>query len=322
MALMESAASTDAMPLILTTIRLAARDTNLYGFARADGGVLPGAEPGAHIGLFLPNGMERQYSLVSTGETLTEYVVGIKRDAGSRGGSRYIHDELRVGMTIPVAAPRNNFRLVEDAAHVVLLAGGIGITPIYAMTRRLRSLGRPWSLHYCCRSRTDAAFVQELEAFDEVSLYFDDERPGQFPPIARMVEAAPSDAHLYCCGPTPMLAAFEAACAGRPPDRIHVEYFTQKYALAREGGYLVELNRAHRQFSIPPGKSILHVLQEAGIAVASSCEEGVCGACETRVISGIPDHRDAILSDQERKANATMMICCSGCKGERLVLDL
>jgi len=313
---------TEALPLVLTAIRLAARDTHLYSFARKDGGMLPGAGPGAHIGLFLPNGLERQYSLISTGDQLTEYVVGIKRDAGGRGGSRYIHDELRVGTTVPVAAPRNNFPLVEDAGHVVLVAGGIGITPIYAMACRLRVLQRPWTLHYCCRSRSDAAFLQELEGLADVSCYFDDEMSGQLPPIARMVETAPHDAHLYCCGPTPMLGAFEAACSGRPADHIHVEYFTQKYELARDGGYVVELQKSGLEFSIPKGKSILSVLQEAGIDVASSCEEGVCGACETRVIAGIPDHRDAILSVMERNENATMMICCSGCKGDRLVLDL
>ena len=294
----------------------------LYNFARSDGRVLPSAGPGAHIGLFLPNGLERQYSLVSTGDGLTEYVVGIKRDAGGRGGSRYIHDELRVGITMPVAAPRNNFPLVEDAAHVELVAGGIGITPIYAMARRLQVLQRRWALHYCCRSRADAAFLQELAGLAEVSCYFDDEMGGEWPPIARMVQRAPQDAHLYCCGPAPMLGAFEAACYGRPANNIHVEYFTQKYELAREGGYVVELNKSGREFSVPEGKSILSVLQEAGINVASSCEEGVCGACETRVISGIPDHRDAILSVVERNENATMMICCSGCKGGRLVLDL
>jgi ferredoxin-NADP reductase len=315
-------ATVEALPLVLTAIRLAARDTNLYSFARTDGGILPGAEPGAHIGLFLPNGLERQYSLVSTGGALTEYVVGIKRDPGSRGGSRYIHDELRVGTEIRVAPPRNNFPLVEDAAHVVLVAGGIGITPIYAMARRLQHLRRSWTLHYCCRSRADAAFLKELAGLTEVSLYFDDEMPGQLPPIARMVQEAHADAHLYCCGPTPMLGAFEAACTGRPADRIHVEYFTQKYALALDGGYIVELKKSGREFAVPAGKSILHVLQESGINVPSSCEEGVCGACETRVISGIPDHRDAILSAAERQDNATMMICCSGCKSGRLVLDL
>ncbi len=312
----------DATPLILTTIRLAARDTNLYSFARADGGMLPGAEPGSHIGLILPNGLERQYSLLATGEALTEYVVGIKRDAASRGGSRYIHDELKVGMTLWVAAPRNNFPLADVAAPIVLVAGGIGITPIYAMLRRLQSMRRPWKLHYCCRSRADAAFLRELADLQEVSFYFAEEMQGRLPPIVTMVQEAPADAHIYCCGPAPMIAAFEAACAGRPPEQIHVEYFTQKYELARSGGFVVVLQKSGREFPIPAGKSILHVLQHAGINVPSSCEEGVCGACETRVIAGTPDHRDAILSDQERQDSATMMICCSGCKGERLVLDL
>jgi ferredoxin-NADP reductase len=266
--------------------------------------------------------MERQYSLITTGETLPAYVVGIKRDASSRGGSRYIHDQLRVGNVIRVAAPRNNFPLVEDAAHVVLLAGGIGITPIYAMACRLQALHRPWTLHYCCRSRADAAFLGELQGLTEVIFYFDDEMHGQLPPIAQMVQAAPNEAHLYCCGPIPMLGAFEAACAGRPTTHVHIEYFTQKYELARDGGFVVELKNSGREYPIPAGKSILHVLQEAGVNVPSSCEEGVCGACETRVISGVPDHRDAILSAKEREESATMMICCSGCKSGRLVLDL
>jgi ferredoxin-NADP reductase len=211
---------------------------------------------------------------------------------------------------------------VENAEHVTLIAGGIGITPIYSMLQRLRALGRSWTLHYCCRSRIDAAFLRELEALPEANFFFDEEHPGQIPPIDQMVAAAPVNAHLYCCGPSPMLAAFEAAAAARPREHVHVEYFTQKYEAARTGGFVVELKRSGLELEVPAGATILQILREANVDVPSSCEEGVCGACETKVLSGQPDHRDAILTDKERAESATMMICCSGCKSDRLVLDI
>ncbi len=311
-----------AIEMLLTCIRMAARDTNLYSFERPDKGPLPGAEPGAHIGVILPNGIERQYSLVHAAPEMTEYTVGVKRDANSRGGSVFMHDQLRVGTTVKVLPPRNNFPLKEDAELVVLLAGGIGITPIYCMLKRLIEKGRPWLLYYSCRSRMDTAFLEELAGHKDVHFHFDDEENGRFLNVAGIVESLPRRAHLYCCGPAPMLAAFEAATAAWPQENIHVEYFTPKFAAAQEGGFVVELARSKRELTVPPGKSILQCVREAGIQVPHSCEEGVCGACETRVISGIPDHRDTILTEQERKENATMMICCSGSKSPRLVLDI
>jgi ferredoxin-NADP reductase len=311
-----------AMDLVLTCIRMAARDTNLYSFARADKGPLPPGEPGAHIGVIMPNGIERQYSLVHAGQQLTEYTVGVKRDANSRGGSIFMHDQLRVGSTLNILPPRNNFPLKEDAEHVVLLAGGIGITPIYCMIQRLIEKGRSWELYYSCRSRLDTAFLDELSRHAQAHFHFDDEEGGRFLNVAGIVEKLPNNAHLYCCGPAPMLAAFEAATAHWAPEQVHVEYFTPKFAAAQEGGFVVELARSKRELTVPPGKSILQCVREAGIQVPHSCEEGVCGACETRVISGQPDHRDTILTEQERKESATMMICCSGSKSPRLVLDI
>ena len=320
----ETAASGDSQTIevVLASVRMAARDTNLYTFRRPDNGPLPGAEPGAHIDVILPNGMERQYSLIEYGASLPEYTVGVKRDANSRGGSLFMHDQLRVGMRIPIIPPRNNFPLKEDAELVVLLAGGIGITPIVCMVKKLVVLGRPWQLYYSCRSRADAAFLDELSQHKQTHFHFDDEANGKFLPVAEIVAKTPKNAHLYCCGPGPMLAAFEAATANWPAEQIHVEYFTPKFTAAQEGGFVVELARSKRELVIPPGKSILQAVREAGIQVPHSCEEGVCGACETRVISGIPDHRDSILTEQERKENATMMICCSGSKSARLVLDI
>lgn len=307
--------------MVLTAVRLATRDTNLYTFRRADGATLPGARPGAHIVLHLPNGVERQYSLVDTGDDLKEYTVGVKLDPNSRGGSLYMHNQLRAGIEIQIESPRNNFPLIEDAEHVVLFAGGIGITPITSMVKRLVELGRSWELYYSSRSRADAAFREELEQHSQVHFHFDDEKGGVLP-IGDIIAKLPKNAHLYCCGPMPMLSAFENATVDWPPGQLHVEYFTPKFTAAEEGGYIVELTRSKKELTIPPGKSILQMVREAGIDVPYSCEEGVCGACETRVISGEPDHRDSILSESEREQNTTMMICCSGSKSPRLVLDL
>ncbi len=317
----------DTAPLIdviLTSVRLVARDTHVLTFARPDRGPLPPAEAGSHIGIRLPNGLERQYSLVRADPEPREYAVGVKLDAASRGGSRYRHEQARVGQAFQIEAPRNNFPLDETAAHTVLIAGGIGITPIHAMMRRLQDLGRDYSLHYACRSREDAAFLDELATMESVALHFDAEAAGAPLALADIVRGAPDGAHLYCCGPAPMLAAFEAAAAeaGRPAEQVHVEYFTAKHEAALAGGFVVELAQSGREISVAEGVSILHALRDVGVDVPSSCEEGVCGSCETRVLSGRPDHRDAILTDDERERSETMMICCSGSKSPRLVLDL
>lgn len=312
-------------PLIdvrLTAIRYAARDTHLFELARPDGAVLPAAEPGAHIDIHLPNGMMRQYSLTMPDPSPRKYVIGIKRDPQSRGGSQFIFDSLKVGQLLKISAPRNHFALVENVKHVVLVAGGIGITPIWAMAQRLTALGRPFDLHYSTRSRADMAFLERLQDVPTAHLHFDDESNGRFLDIGAIVSKSSKDAHFYCCGPLPMLAAFEAATTGLPPEQVHVEYFSAKEEASLEGGFTVQLVRANKEFVIPPGKSILAVLRDEGFNVPYSCEEGICGACETRVISGTPDHRDSVLTDQERAGNKTMMICCSGSKSDKLVLDL
>jgi len=308
----------------LIGIRYAARDVNTYEFARPDGAPLLDVEPGAHIDIALPNGITRQYSLICPGPMPDRYIVAVKRDPESRGGSRFMHSELRVGQLVTITGPRNNFRLDERAGHTVLIAGGIGITPIWCMIERLKQLPHQngsWSLHYSCRTRDDAAFLTELESHPQVRLNFDAES-GRVLDVMQIVSQAPPDAHIYCCGPAPMLAAFEAATANWPAKQKHVEYFTAKQAPALEGGFVVELKRSGKEFIIPPGKTILEVLRDGGLDVSYSCEQGICGACETRVISGVPEHRDSVLTPAEQAANNTVMICCAGSKTERLVLDL
>jgi ferredoxin-NADP reductase len=320
-----SSTGPDAEALIdvrLTAITYAARDTHLYEFRRPDDEALPPYEPGAHLDLHLPNGLVRQYSLLVPERAPRRYLIGVKRDAASRGGSRCVHDDLHVGAILKISAPRSNFPLVESAEHHVLIAGGIGITPIWCMVQRLQTLKRSWTLHYACRSRADMAFRSELSGCEQAKLHFDDENDGRVLDVAAIVAGAPKAAHLYCCGPQPMMTAFETATQAWPREQIHVEYFTPKQEPVRTGGFVVELARSGQEFFIPPGQSILRVLYEAGIDVDYSCELGICGACETRVISGIPEHRDSVLSEEDQASNTKVMICCAGSKTDRLVLDL
>jgi ferredoxin-NADP reductase len=308
----------------LTAIEPVAKDTNLYTFKRVEGGPLPAYKPGAHIDLHLPVGLIRQFSLVVPNTDPDSYVVGVKRDAESRGGSRYIIDEMHVGHEIKISAPRNNFPLDEKAGHIVLVAGGIGITPIWCMAQELIASKRSWKLYYSCRTREEMAFFETLKNLDpdRVHLHLDDEANGKFLDLPSIISAAPESAHMYCCGPKPMLAAFEAAAASRPRGNVHVEYFTAKAEAATTGGFWVELARSGEEYYIPEGKKILEVLFDAGVDVDYSCELGICGECVTRVISGIPEHRDSVLSEEEQAANDKVMICCCGCKTERLVLDM
>lgn len=311
------------LKLRLNSIKYAARDTLLFEFGREDGGVLPEGAAGAHIDVGLPNGLTRQYSLIHAEAEPTGYWIGVKRTPASRGGSAFLHENIRVGDLVDVSAPRNAFRLDESAQHVVLMAGGIGITPIWCMAQRLSVLGKSWELHYACRSRADAAFYGVLAKIGNVHFHFDDEHEGGRIDLTRIVRAAPAGSHFYCCGPEPMLEAYIAAAEGLPPDQVNLERFAVAASTPTDAeGFSIELTRSLRRLFVPPEKTILQVVREAGIIVESSCEVGVCGACETKVIKGIPDHRDSILSDEERASNKTMMICCSTSKGKSLVLDI
>ncbi len=312
----------DLLTLRLDAIRFAAADTNLYEFVRADGGPLPAYSPGAHIDVHMPGGLMRQYSLARPYRPGEAYLVGIKLDAGTRGGSRFMHEQARVGSTFQVSPPRNHFPLAEDAPHTVLIAGGIGVTPIWCMAQRLAETRAPFEMHYAVRTRADAAFLEELEAMSPLARLHVDAEAGAVLDVAAIVKAAPKGAHLYCCGPGPMLAAFEAATAGWPAERVHVEYFSGPAPEPIEGGFVIALAKSGREFVIEPGTTILETLRKAGFNVPASCEQGVCGTCETRVLEGTPDHRDLLLTPAEKASNKTMMICCSGSLSDRLVLDL
>lgn len=287
------------------------------------GRALPGFEPGAHIDLHLPNGLVRSYSLLNPPEEKNRYVVAVLNDRNSRGGSRYVHEHLTAGAALRISMPRNLFALDESAAKTVLVAGGIGITPLLSMHRRLLTQRKAVELLYCARSRPEAGFCDELEATGSVRFRFDEEA-GAPPNLRDLLSGHSRDSHFYCCGPGPMITAFEAACKDLGFAHIHVERFSSDgLGEASQGeGYQVLLARSNKTIDVPAGVPLLDALENSGIVVDSACREGMCGACETRVLEGAPDHRDTILTEQERNSNATMLICVSGCIGRRLVLDL
>ncbi|OFZ98306.1 MAG: ferredoxin [Betaproteobacteria bacterium RIFCSPLOWO2_02_FULL_62_17] len=311
----------------LHAITWEAQGIHSFELRRADGGALPAFAAGSHIDLYLGNGMVRSYSLVNPQGETHRYVVGINRDVASRGGSRYVHDNVKVGDKLTISAPRNNFPLAEDAPHSVFIAGGIGITPMYCMMQRMAELRASWQLFYSARTPLHAAYRGGIEALgrssgQQVVFNYDQVPGGKMLDLKSIVAGVAPTAHLYCCGPLPMLAAFEEACQGRAEGTVHVEYFSAREEAATGGGFNVVMSRSGKTVFVPEGKTILDALLDAGENAPYSCMEGVCGTCETKVISGTPDHRDMILTESERKAGKTMMICCSGSKSGELVLDL
>lgn len=296
--------------------------------------VFPEFGPGAHIDLTLGNGLVRSYSLVNLSTGNQRYVIGVLKDRNSRGGSKYVHEQLRVGQFVTVSTPRNHFKLNEVARHSVLVAGGIGITPIYCMLQRLVEIGRSVDLIYCARNRASAAFLAEIEALVSktalnggqtvrVHYHFDSEQGGA-PDLSALFSAHDSETHFYCCGPSPMLNAFVSACACRDEAYVHLERFAAGKVedVIPQMGYVVELKKSKKTVQVSPGASLLDAVLDAGLTPSFSCREGICGACETRVLEGTVDHRDQILTKAERAANNTMMICVSGCSSGTLVLDL
>jgi len=313
------------LEVTITAITREAEGVAAYELRPRGRGELPAFSAGAHIDVHLPNGLVRAYSLCNAQQERDRYVIAVAHSASSRGGSRFIHSELAVGDTLTIGAPRNHFPLVEDAPHTVLIAGGIGITPIWCMAQRLQQLGRSWELLYCARTRAHTAFLRQLSSApyaDKVRFNFDAEPGGSILDLARVVAEISPSAHVYCCGPQPMLDAFEQAAAGRVAGTVHLERFSSKDAPANGGGFVVKLVRSGKEVRVSEGKTVLDALLEVHVKAPYSCLEGTCGECLTPVLSGIPDHRDVFLSKAEQDANDQMTICCSGSRSDWLVLDL
>jgi tetrachlorobenzoquinone reductase len=316
--------SSSPIPVRVHAIRFEAQGIVSVELRSVEGEDLPPFSAGSHIDLHLPNSMVRSYSLFNSSAERHRYLIGVLNDRASSGGSRFVHEQLRVGSVITISKPRNNFELDETAAMSVLVAGGIGVTPIVSMYNQLTTIKKPVDLIYCARTRTEAAFVDELRALGRtVNTRFDDEA-GSPPNLSEMLRGYGAETHFYCCGPTPMLDAFEAACNQLGHQHVHIERFVaaENVQATQTSGYTVELAKSGRIIAVPAGKSLLDAILEAGVDSDYSCREGVCGACETVVLSGEPDHRDSVLTQRERAANKSMMLCVSGCKGIKLVLDI
>jgi vanillate O-demethylase ferredoxin subunit len=283
--------------------------------------VWPAAEAGAHIDLVLPNGLVRQYSIINPGEP-DRYKIAVLRESGGRGGSAYIFDDLSEGDELRIGGPRNNFPLIDSGRPVCLIAGGIGITPLLAMAQVLARSNIPWRLYYCIRDRRQLAFGDLLEQFGpHVDIHVDSEKGGP-PDLEDFIRSEP-ESDFYCCGPAPMLDAFSNATASLPADRVHLESFDPVAGSgAADESFEIELAKTGITLVVPPDKSIMTVLEEADVAILYSCRNGQCGTCETTVLEGVPDHRDSLLTEEEREEGKTMMVCCSRAKTPKLRLDL
>ncbi|CAN5410860.1 PDR/VanB family oxidoreductase [soil metagenome] len=291
----------------------------------ADGDVHP-FTAGAHLDLALPNALTRSYSLINAPGDRECYRVAVGLGASSRGGSRYVHEKMRLGESLEVSAPRNHFELAPEQSETVLVAGGIGITPLYAMAQVLAERGQAFTMHYASRTPAHAAFLGALKALPGATVvtYFNQGATPQLMDLAAIASGSPADAHLYCCGPSGMLDAFIAATADRNPATVHFEHFAADGAALEaidSDAFDVVLARSGKQVHVDTGQSILDAVIAAGVDAAFSCREGVCGTCETRVLSGTPVHADSVLTPSEKAAGRSMMICCSRAKGE-LTLDL
>ncbi|MEV0403155.1 PDR/VanB family oxidoreductase [Actinoallomurus sp. NPDC050550] len=287
-----------------------------------DGARLPDWTPGSHIDLVLPDGTTRQYSLCGDRWDARTYRIAVLREPAGRGGSAHVHDRLRPGDRVGVGGPRNHFPLVPSEKYL-FIAGGIGITPLLPMVRQADLLGAGWRLLYGGRTRASMAFREEsAAAYGERVRVVPQDEFGLLDLNAWLSTPRP-DTKVYCCGPAPLLAAVEAACASWPPYTLRTERFAAAEAAPlRDTPFEVELRRTGRAVSVTPDVSVLEAVRRAGADVLSSCEQGTCGTCLTPVLDGRPDHRDSVLADHERAANDCMLLCVSRSCGDRLVLDL
>jgi vanillate O-demethylase ferredoxin subunit len=318
----------------MITVRVARKATEAVDICSFEL-VHPGGEPlpafgaGSHIDVHGPTGLARQYSLCNDPTESHRYLIAVLQDPNSRGGSIAMHDGLKEGDLLQISEPKNHFALAAGAEHSLLLAGGIGITPILCMAERLSNLDASFELHYCTRSKPRTAFVDRIQASAPLSaktrFHFDDSAPEQkLDLVAALAEPQPGK-HLYVCGPTGFLdfVLTTARKSGWAEECIHFEYFGA--AVAKESGdraFQVKIASTGKICDVPAGTSVLHALAAVGVEIPYSCEQGVCGTCLTHVLQGEPDHRDHFLNAAERAANDQFTPCCSRSSTPMLVLDL
>lgn len=311
------------MHVVVARRETVADDVVALTLADPGGAPLPAWTPGAHIDLELDDTVVRQYSLCGTPRDRDRWRIGVLRTPDSRGGSQRVHDALTEGAKVRVRGPRNHFALV-DAPRYTFIAGGIGITPLMPMIESVERRGLPWTLTYGGRHRASMAFVDELDAYGErVRLWPQDERG--ILDLPSILGGPRPDTVVYCCGPEGLLSAVERECTGWPPGALHVERFAPKAVEVAPDGdrpFELVLRRSGITTAVPPDATILEVVERAGLSVLSSCRVGTCGTCEQEVLEGEIDHRDSVLTEEDRASGEYMMICVSRCRSPRLVLDL
>jgi len=289
---------------------------------------LPRFTAGAHIDVEIAPGLVRQYSLCNAPRERCRYLIGVLRERASRGGSTTLVDTVEPGSLVRTSEPRNHFALDLSATRVVLMAGGIGITPILCMAEHLAITSTPFELHYCTRSRARAAFFDRISRSpfsNRTCFYFDDApRSMQLDLSETLKQPGPGD-HLYVCGPNGFIEAVLSGAdrAGWRPEQLHKEFFTPTTDTPRaDDAFEVEIASTGTRFTVPANRSVLDVLLANGIEIPMSCEQGVCGTCVTGVLNGVPDHRDMFMTDEEHARNDQFTPCCSRAKSDLLVLDL
>ena len=313
--------------VIIRAMRLEAEGILGLELVAADGAPLPPFEAGAHIDLYLPNGLIRQYSLCNDPRERHRYRIAVLRDTASRGGSQAVHELLRIGQRLSIGAPRNLFALDEQAPRSLLLAGGIGITPLLSMAWRLHALGADFELHQCVRSAKLAAFAERLAAVPfatHTHLHRDDGDAAQKLVLPALLAAEPAGSQLYVCGPNGFMEyVLETARAqGWAEERLHREYFAAPEAESGGGAFTLRIASSGLELQVPEDRTALEVLEDAGFDIPVSCGQGICGTCLTRVVDGQPEHRDLFLSDEEKARNDQFTPCCSRSRSACLVVDL
>ena len=317
-------------PLSVRVVARRAEAERIATFELADpaGAALPAFAAGSHIDVQVPGGPVRQYSLCNDPTESHRYLIGVLRVTDSRGGSSAMHQRVHEGDTLRISEPKNHFPLAHGARHSLLIAGGIGVTPILCMAERLANAVAPFYMHYCTRSRAHTAFHERIRNSrfrDRVAFHFDDGPDAQRFDARAALAQPDAGSHVYICGPTGFMdfVIGRATQAGWPETHLHREYFSaQPKAAGADGAFTVRLASTGRTYTIPPGKSVVEALGDAGIHITTSCGEGVCGTCITRVLEGEPDHRDVYFTAEEHAQNDRFTPCCSRSRSAELVLDL
>jgi ferredoxin-NADP reductase len=322
----------ETLQLRVRQITNEAEGINTFELVDPSGRELPEFSAGSHIDIHIPGNFLRQYSLCNNPQERHRYIVGVLNDPNSTGGSRSMHENVRSGDLVTVSYPRNNFPVRDEAKHHLLLAGGIGVTPMMAMIERLQTMCADFTMHYCTKSEEQTAFrgrLADLEREGRIVNHYDGGDPSKGLDIPELLKEHPEGTHLYYCGPTGFMLATKEGSAHWPSETVHFEYFAPVAMEKSTAGESVQLGDAEFQvtisssgatYNIPADKSIVDVLRENGIDIDTSCEAGTCGTCKTHYLEGEPDHNDFVLTDAEQKE--WVMVCCARSNSEKIVLDL